>query len=182
MDEFDSLSVVEIKQLLRKKGLRVSGKKSELIARLSASEEKFLAFDEGELTAPVRESIQEKSTRTSVQKRHMSCRSCRAVLKYPSDYLGTVICPQCEHTFAVNSIPIGVGGSLFMSSMIVFLLTLVATLIAASIGDAGPAEGQLGYGLATAYVCMSGLTLSAILFVLALMFKLAKIPLNTNLR
>ena len=47
MDEFDSLSVVEIKQLLRDKGLRVSGKKSELIARLSESEEKFLAFDEG---------------------------------------------------------------------------------------------------------------------------------------
>ena len=181
MDELDSLSVVEIKQLLRKKGLRVSGKKSELIARLSASEEKYLAFDEGELTAPVRGSIQEKSTGPSVQKRHMSCRSCRAVLKYPSDYLGMVTCPQCEHKIAVKPIPIGVGKSLFMSSMIVFLLTLVATLIAASVGDA-TSDGQLGSGLATAYVCMSGLTLSAILFVLAIIFKLAKIPLNTNLR
>jgi LSD1 subclass zinc finger protein len=181
MDELDSLSVVEIKQLLRKKGLRVSGKKSELIARLSASEEKFLAFDEGEITAPVSGSIQEKSTGASVQKRHTSCSSCRAVLKYPSNYLGMVTCPQCKHTFEINLPPIGVDNSLFLLSIFVFALTLVTTLIIASIEDAtsGLAPNS---GMFAMIVGMGGLTLSVILFVLALIFKLAKIPLNTNLR
>ena len=173
MDELDSLPVVEIKQLLREKGLRVSGKKSELIARLSASEEEFLAFDEGEITAPVSGSIQEKSTGASVQKRHTSCRSCQAVLEYPSNYLGTLTCPQCENTFKINLIPIGVGKSLFMSSVIVFLLTLITTLILASIEDAtsGLASNS---GMIPMIVCMGGLTLSVILFVLALISNLQK--------
>jgi hypothetical protein len=46
MEEFNSLTVVELKQFLREQSLTVSGKKSELISRLEEPHEEFLVIDE----------------------------------------------------------------------------------------------------------------------------------------
>ena len=51
MSDLDSLTVIELKKLLREQGLAVSGNKSELILRLSASEEEFLVLEDEEITS-----------------------------------------------------------------------------------------------------------------------------------
>ena len=176
MDDFNSLTVVELKQLLREQGLSVSGKKSELISRLEESKEEFIVIDEEEtvnITIKRPTKIHEEKTDGKIE---TYCRSCRATLRYPSDYSGTLTCPKCKRKFKVDANTI--GSILARSSLVVFILTIIIGLIfSLSVNDGSP-EGKLASGIGAGTICVSGLTLSVILFVSALMYSMAKKPLN----
>ena len=176
MDDFNSLTVVELKQLLREQGLSVSGKKSELISRLEESKEEFIVIDEEEtvnITIKRPTKISEEKTDGKIE---TYCRSCRATLRYPSDYSGTLTCPKCKRKFKVDANPI--GSKLARSSLAVFILTIIIGLIYFSSVNDGSPEGELASGIGTGTICVSGLTLSVILFVSAMMYSMAKKPLN----
>ena len=176
MDDFNSLTVVELKQLLRERGLSVSGKKSELISRLEEPKEEFIVIDEEEtvnITIKRPKKVSEEKTDGKIE---TYCRSCKATLRYPSDYSGTLTCPKCNHKFKVNTNSI--GSILATSSVIVFILTIIIVFIYSFIVNDGSPEGELASAIAAGTICASGLTLSVILFVSALMYSMAKKPLN----
>ena len=176
MEDLNSLTVVELKLLLREQGLSVSGKKSELISRLEEPEEEFIVIDEKEtvnvtINRPTK--IPEEKTDGKIE---TYCRSCRATLRYPSDYSGTLTCPKCKRKFKVDANSI--GSILAKSSLVVFILTIIIALIySLSVNDGSP-EAKLATGIGAGTICVSGLTLSVILFVSALMYSMAKKPLN----
>ncbi|HIG03597.1 MAG TPA: hypothetical protein EYQ53_04365 [Candidatus Poseidoniales archaeon] len=85
--DLNSLTVVEIKQLLKEQDLPVSGNKSVLISRLEESDSEFYLFDE------------EENEDFSPIKTEVDCPNCDSLLKYPSDYLGKLSCPSCKKTF-----------------------------------------------------------------------------------
>lgn len=171
MDYLNSLTVVELKRLLREKGLTVSGNKSELISRLEVPEEEFLVIDEEERTTTVsKKNPKEISAYRTIEKIETYCPSCRAVLRYPSDYYGNLTCPRCKKKFKVNS-SLGISKILSISSIVVFLLTIIITLM---VGATSTASGQYGSGMAAAAYFMIGLTLSGVLLGSALISSLAK--------
>jgi hypothetical protein len=176
MSNFDSMTVVELKQRLKQEGLPVSGKKSELISRLEGLEEEFIVIDEEEtvnITIKRPTKIPEEKTDGKIE---TYCRSCRATLRYPSDYSGTLTCPKCKRKFKVDANSI--GSILAKSSLVVFILTIIIALIySLSVNDGSP-EAKLATGIGAGTICVSGLTLSVILFVSALMYSMAKKPLN----
>ena len=178
MEDLNSLTVVELKRLLREQGLSVSGRKSELISRLEEPEEKFIVIDEKEtvnttINRPAK--ILEEKTDGKIE---TYCRSCRATLRYPSDYSGTLTCPKCKHKFRADAIPI--DSILARSSFVVFILTMIIGLIYILIVNDGSPEGQLASGIGAGTICTSGLTLSVILFVSALIYSTAKKSLNVE--
>ena len=71
--EFENLTVIELKTKLREVGLPVSGKKGELVLRLTE-------FHQG--------SLEEKLT--------AECVECQATLRFPADYSGKIQCPRCK--------------------------------------------------------------------------------------
>ena len=176
MDDFNSLTVVELKQLLREQGLSVSGKKSELISRLEESKEEFIVIDKEETVNVTIKRPKKISGENTDGKIETYCRSCKATLRYTSDYSGKLTCPKCKRKFKVDANPI--GSILAKSSLVVFILTIIIALIyILSVNDDSP-EGKLASGIGAGTICVSGLTLSVILFVSALMYSIAKKPLN----
>ncbi len=85
MFDLNSLTVVEIKKMLKDQGLPVSGNKSELISRLEENEN--LSTISGE----------------KVEKLVIKCPSCNSILRYPHDYYGKLRCPKCSRTFNPSS-------------------------------------------------------------------------------
>ena len=73
-DNLSSFTVVELKGKLKQKGLAVSGKKEDLIARLKTGE---------------------VAQKTDEKKIH-NCSNCQQVLKVPVDYEGRIKCPTCD--------------------------------------------------------------------------------------
>ncbi|MBT6972394.1 MAG: SAP domain-containing protein [Euryarchaeota archaeon] len=73
-DDLSSFTVVELKEKLKQKGLAVSGKKEDLIARLKTGE---------------------VAQKTDEKKIH-NCSNCQQVLKVPVDYEGRIKCPTCD--------------------------------------------------------------------------------------
>ena len=71
--EFENLTVIELKTKLREVGLPVSGKKADLVLRLTE-------FHQG--------SLEEKLT--------AECVECQATLRFPADYSGKIQCPRCK--------------------------------------------------------------------------------------
>ena len=71
--EFENLTMIKLKTKLREVGLPVSGKKAELVLRL---------------TEFYQESLEEKLT--------AECVECRATLRFPADYSGKIQCPRCK--------------------------------------------------------------------------------------
>ena len=79
MDDFYSMTVAQLKEQLKERGLPVSGKKAELIVRLREGE-KFV----------------------SEEKYEVSCPSCDDVeLRIPVGYTGGARCPECQTRFEV---------------------------------------------------------------------------------
>ncbi len=82
MDDFYSLTVVQLKERLKEKGLPVSGKKADLIARLK--EDSGGSFVLGE-------------------KYEIECSACPTILRVPCDYSGRITCPKCMTKTQVTS-------------------------------------------------------------------------------
>lgn len=82
MDDFYSMTVAQLKEQLKERGLPVSGKKAELIARLR----------EGGAESFVPE-----------EKYEIGCSTCQTTLRVPSDYSGGIACPQCKTKSQVTS-------------------------------------------------------------------------------
>ena len=77
-EDFSSLTVLELKVKLKERGLPVSGKKTDLIARLNTKEE-----------------VQE------VEKYIHNCHNCKQKLKIPVGYEGQIKCPSCATRISV---------------------------------------------------------------------------------
>ena len=175
MRDFNSLTVVELKQLLREQGLTVSGNKSELISRLEEFRDDFLAKD-NEKTASVvisnPEGIIEERT---IEKKEIHCPSCSGLLRYPPDYRGKLTCPRCKYRFKVKP-SLNLGFFLTVLPFISLFLTIVITSIVSN-NDTTPA-GELGSGMAAAGVCMGGMVLSGIFLMVAMIYAMTRKPVN----
>ncbi len=82
MNDLYSLTVAQLKERLREKGLPVSGKKVELIARLREGTEESFVPDE---------------------KYDIGCAKCGTSLRVPTDYSGGITCPNCMTKSQVTS-------------------------------------------------------------------------------
>jgi len=82
MDDLYSLTVIQLKERLKEKGLPVSGKKADLIARLK--EDSGVSFVLGE-------------------KYEIECSACTTILRVPCDYSGNIACPQCDAKSVVTA-------------------------------------------------------------------------------
>tara|TARA_B100001996_G_scaffold381751_2_gene371854 strand:- start:2131 stop:2766 length:636 start_codon:yes stop_codon:yes gene_type:complete len=90
MDDYHSMTVVQLKEILKEKGLPISGNKSQLISRLQAIPESI--------------SIEEESDDKTDVKREITCYKCNQALRVPFDYTGRAKCTSCGLTFAVKGI------------------------------------------------------------------------------
>ena len=93
MVDFNTLTILELKKLLKDQGLPFSGNKSELISRLEAEE--------------AEEEVEEVEEVEDVE---ICCPSCDERLRYSGDYSGELCCPTCDTTFnpaktSIRSIP-----------------------------------------------------------------------------
>jgi hypothetical protein len=84
------MTVVQLKEILKEKGLPISGNKSQLISRLQAIPESI--------------SIEEESDDKTDVKREITCYKCNQALRVPFDYTGRAKCTSCGLTFAVKGI------------------------------------------------------------------------------
>ena len=82
MDDFYSMTVAQLKEQLKERGLPVSGKKAELIARLRKGVGGGIVVDE---------------------KYEIECSTCSTTLRVPTDYSGGITCPQCNTKSQVTS-------------------------------------------------------------------------------
>jgi len=87
MDDYQSMTVVQLKEILKEKGLPLSGNKSQLISRLQSIPESI--------------SIEEESDDKTDVKREITCYKCNQTLRVPFDYTGRAKCTSCGLTFAV---------------------------------------------------------------------------------
>ena len=85
MFDLNSLTVVELKKLLKDQDLPVSGNKSELISRLEENENLSTIND------------------VKIEKLAIKCPSCNSILRYPHEYYGKLRCPTCSRTFNPSS-------------------------------------------------------------------------------
>ena len=90
MDDYQSMTVVQLKEILKEKGLPLSGNKSQLISRLQSIPESI--------------SIEEESDDKTDVKREITCYKCNQTLRVPFDYTGQAKCPSCGLIFAVKGI------------------------------------------------------------------------------
>tara|TARA_X000001036_G_C20201786_1_gene611839 strand:+ start:133 stop:528 length:396 start_codon:yes stop_codon:yes gene_type:complete len=113
MFDLNSLTVVELKKLLKDQELPVSGNKSELISRL----------EENENLSTIRaEEIEKLATK---------CPSCNSILRYPHEYYGKLRCSKCSRTFKPSS-PTTSGSQIKPLGVILFgtlALVLIAVLL-----------------------------------------------------
>jgi hypothetical protein len=182
MANLKSLTVVELKQRLREQGLAVSGNKSELISRLEEQEEQeeeFLVLDEEETTSELIKARGEKIViEKPTEKLEIGCPLCGVKLRYPRSYSGNLNCPSCGRSFKPAtsgvSTTISIGGILFLSSIGVFLLSL---MLAMSLEE--PCDGGLGCAYSdSAMIMAGGVLISAILFGLSVLHTLATMMLK----
>ena len=113
MFDLNSLTVVELKKLLKDQDLPVSGNKSELISRLEENENLSIISDE------------------KIEKLAIKCPSCNSILRYPHEYYGKLRCPTCSRTFNPSS-PITSGSHIKPLGALLFgtlTLVLIAVLI-----------------------------------------------------
>ena len=82
MDDLYSMTVAQLKERLKEKGLPVSGKKAELIARLREGEGESFVPDE---------------------KYNVTCAKCGTTLRVPTDYSGGISCPNCMTKAQITS-------------------------------------------------------------------------------
>ena len=113
MFDLNSLTVVELKKLLKDQDLPVSGNKSELISRLEENENLSTISAE------------------KIEKLAIKCPSCNSILRYPHEYYGKLRCPKCSRTFNPSS-PITSGSQIKPLGVILFgtlALVLIAVLL-----------------------------------------------------
>ena len=85
--DFENMTVVELKSLLREKGLLVSGNKTVLIERLTNHLPETSVWESTETDEEV--ASEEKF-------RELNCSSCDVILRVPVDYHGMISCPTCS--------------------------------------------------------------------------------------
>ena len=110
MFDLNSLTVVELKKLLKDQDLPVSGNKSELISRLEENENLSIINDE------------------KIEKSSIKCPSCNSILRYPHEYYGKLRCPKCSRSF--NPLSPTTSGSHIKALGAILFGTLALVLIA----------------------------------------------------
>lgn len=85
--DLDQMTVMELKSLLREKGLLVSGNKAALIERLRNNQPEPSVWESTEVDEKV--ASEEKF-------REINCSSCDVILRVPIDYTGMISCPTCS--------------------------------------------------------------------------------------
>lgn len=123
MDSLQSLTVIELKEILRGQGKKISGTKKELILRLeNGVEEKYLSLDDD--STPL-----ENTESTSVLKKRISCKYCFQILNIPEEYEGKVECPKCNRSFTRNQQQAIESGSLTTPLLCLTAIAFVAAII-----------------------------------------------------
>ena len=85
--DLEKKTVMELKSLLREKGLLVSGNKSALIERLSNHQPESTVGDASE---------EQEEVASEEKFREINCLSCDVILRVPNDYNGMISCPTCS--------------------------------------------------------------------------------------
>lgn len=90
--DFENMTVVKLKSLLREKGLVVSGNKSALIQRLTNNQSEPSVWESSRTEA---DAPQERSdaSETMIE---VKCIECNSKLRVPVRYTGNISCPSCS--------------------------------------------------------------------------------------
>ena len=139
MDSLQSLTVVELKEILRGQGKKISGTKKELILRLEDGvEEKYLSLDDD--STPL-----ENTESNSVLKKQIPCKYCFQILNIPEEYEGKVKCPKCNRSFPrTQHRPLSTP--LLLITAIAFVAAMISLLVY-WIEDSGTPYGGYEYVL-----------------------------------
>jgi|GEM_PF-2022106 hypothetical protein len=186
MADLNKLTVLELKKLLKQQGAKVSGKKSELILRLNnLTNQKYISIEDD---------ITEKGSQTKMNyddeiesvkgdsneyhlsnKKVTQCPFCSQTIQYPSDYFGKLVCPSCRNQIILtkpSKMPI--EGLLFLSSLLVVLLTIIIYIIYIKTNDGG--EYAVFYG--GSLIWFWGLLIAGGLFICSMISILLRIMSN----
>ena len=159
MGSLQSLTVVELKEILRDQGKKISGTKKELILRLeNGADEKYLSLDDD--STPV-----VNTEPNSILKKQIPCKHCFQILNIPEEYVGKVKCPKCEHSFTRNyRQPVDLNpviAPLLFLTTVAFVAALISLVLYNMDDSTSDYYGGLGYilfGLGSAAVgCFFGL-------------------------
>ena len=105
-EDFDALTVAELKEALRERGLPVSGRKAELIERLTSTGSASNAST-SEVSAPVPDASEAEVQPPAIQvgTAEVACASCGQHLSLPASHAGRFQCPTCgfEQTLPTSS-------------------------------------------------------------------------------
>ena len=85
--ELEKKTVVELRSLLRDKGLLVSGNKAALIERLTNHQPESTVWESSE---------EQEDVATEEKFREINCLNCDVILRVPNDYNGMISCPTCS--------------------------------------------------------------------------------------
>lgn len=105
---FEAMTVAELKEALREQGLPVSGRKADLVKRLTAAEPAFTP------PSPTTEGPDPRSSEAAVQPQtvqlgtvEVACASCGQHLSLPASHQGRFQCPTCgfEQTLPATATP-----------------------------------------------------------------------------
>tara|TARA_B100000767_G_C19525761_1_gene434444 strand:- start:67 stop:597 length:531 start_codon:yes stop_codon:yes gene_type:complete len=144
MGSLQSLTVVELKEILRDQGKKVSGTKKELILRIEdGADEKYLSLDDD--STPV-----ENTEPNSILKKQIPCKHCFQILNIPEEYVGNVKCPKCERSFTRNQQQAIESGSLTTPLLFLTAIAFVAAIISFlvyELEDSSSPYGGYGYVL-----------------------------------
>ena len=85
--DLEKMTVIELKSLLREKGLLVSGNKTALIERLTNHQPEPSVWESNEA---------DEEGPSEGKFRELNCSSCNVILRVPIDYNGMIACPTCS--------------------------------------------------------------------------------------
>ena len=111
MEELNNLTIVQLKDKLKKHNAKVSGNKSELISRLQKlNEEQFISIEdesveEDSFIVSQNNSKNEKASDFNHdlnEKITINCSSCNRLIKFPIDHSGKINCPYCKNKILIE--------------------------------------------------------------------------------
>ena len=143
--EHDGLTVAELKDMLRERGLPVSGNKGVLLERLAGQG----ATSKQPATVEVSASTSVKDDVEAEEKIHFNCRVCSALLAVPISHRGVVECPSCKARQPVGAPP--------TEKMLRLPFDITQNQVALTFSVAG-----LVLGILAIFVFMSAFTMDAV--------------------
>jgi len=111
MEELNNLTIVQLKNKLKRYNAKVSGNKSELISRLQKlNEEQFISIEDESVEEDLFIVSQNNSKSEEApnfnqdlnEKITINCSSCNRLIKFPNDHSGKINCPYCKNKILIR--------------------------------------------------------------------------------